>query len=119
MKLRAHLALQFVHRFRVFLNTVEASRTRGFLRVFHTQCQRAAIGIGKGAHCFQCLAHERAGRGASTPDCLPALQEELMVVIAKYIHIDRESINVQLEKHGEYDVLELNITLPDKMRNNR
>ena len=65
------------------------------------------------------LAHERAGRGASTPDYLPALQEELMVVIAKYIHIDPESINVQLEKHGEYDVLELNITLPDKMRNNR
>ena len=65
------------------------------------------------------LAHERAGRGAPTPDYLPALQEELMVVIAKYINIDRESINVQLEKHGEYDVLELNITLPDKMRNNR
>lgn len=64
------------------------------------------------------LAHERAGRGASTPDYLPALQEELMAVIAKYIHIDRESINVQLEKHGEYDVLELNITLPDKIRNN-
>lgn len=63
------------------------------------------------------LAHERAGRGAATPDYLPALQEELLAVIAKYIHVDRELIKVQLEKHGEYDVLELNVTLPDGMRN--
>ncbi len=61
------------------------------------------------------LAHERAGRGTATPDYLPALQEELMAVIAKYIHVDRESFKVQLEKHDQYDVLELNITLPDKM----
>ena len=38
-----------------------------------------------------------------------------MEVIAKYIHIDRESFKVQLEKHDQYDVLELNITLPDKV----
>ncbi len=62
------------------------------------------------------LAHERAGRGAATPDYLPALQEELLEVIAKYIHIDREHIKVQLDKHGEYDVLELNITLPETQR---
>ncbi|MFT6915770.1 MAG: cell division topological specificity factor [Motiliproteus sp.] len=61
------------------------------------------------------LAHERAGRGAATPDYLPALQEELMAVIAKYIQIDRDSFKVQLEKHDQYDVLELNITLPDKV----
>ncbi len=63
------------------------------------------------------LAHERAGRGAATPDYLPALQEELLAVIAKYIHVDRELIKVQLEKHGDYDVLELNVTLPDGVRN--
>lgn len=61
------------------------------------------------------LAHERAGRGTATPDYLPALQEELMAVIAKYIHVDRDSFKVQLENHEQYDVLELNITLPDKM----
>lgn len=59
------------------------------------------------------LAHERAGRGSSAPDYMPALQEELLAVIAKYIHVDRDSLKVQLEKHGEYEVLELNITLPD------
>ena len=60
------------------------------------------------------LAHERAGRGTAAPDYLPALQEELMAVIAKYIHIDRDSFKVQLEKHDQYDVLELNITLPER-----
>ena len=62
------------------------------------------------------LAHERAGRGGGAPDYLPALQEELLAVIAKYIHVDRGLIKVQLEKHGEYDVLELNVTLPDGIR---
>ena len=62
------------------------------------------------------LAHERAGRGASAPDYLPALQEELLEVIAKYIHIDRENLRGQLEKHGDYDVLELNVTLPETQR---
>jgi cell division topological specificity factor len=61
------------------------------------------------------LAHERAGRGAAAPDYLPALQEELMAVIAKYIHVDRDTFKVKLEKHDQYEVLELNITLPDKV----
>jgi cell division topological specificity factor len=62
------------------------------------------------------LAHERAGRGATTPEYMPALQDELLAVIAKYIHIDRDLIKVRLDKHGEYDVLEVNITLPDNVR---
>jgi cell division topological specificity factor len=62
------------------------------------------------------LAHERAGRNASAPDYLPALQEELLEVIAKYIHIDREMMKVNLQHHEDYDVLELNVTLPDSQR---
>ena len=62
------------------------------------------------------IAYERANRNASSPDYLPALQDELLAVIAKYIHVERDMIKVQLEKHGEYDVLELNIMLPDEKR---
>lgn len=62
------------------------------------------------------LAHERANRGGAAPDYLPALREELLEVIAKYVHIDRDMMKVQLEKHGEYDVLELNLTLPESQR---
>ena len=61
------------------------------------------------------LAHERAGRGGA-PDYLPALKEELLEVIAKYVHVDHQSIRVNLEKHSDYEVLELNITLPEGRR---
>jgi cell division topological specificity factor len=58
------------------------------------------------------LAHERAERGL--PDFLPALREELLGVIAKYMAVDRERIKVSLERHGEYDVLELNVAFPER-----
>lgn len=59
------------------------------------------------------LAHERAGRAPGTPDYLPALKAELMEVIGKYVRIDPGQIKVNLEKHHDYDVLELNVTLPE------
>lgn len=62
------------------------------------------------------LAHERSGRSSPTPDYLPALREELVQVIAKYIPIDRDKIKVQLGKHGDYDVLELNVPLSERDR---
>ncbi len=57
------------------------------------------------------LAHERTVNSAA--DYLPALQKELLMVIAKYVKIDAEAIKVSLEKQGDLEVLELNITLPD------
>lgn len=57
------------------------------------------------------LAHERGSRGA--PDYLPALKEELIAVISKYISINQDDIKVSLEKQDNYEVLELNIVLPD------
>ncbi len=60
------------------------------------------------------LAHERVGRGA--PDYLPQMKEELLRVIAKYVAVDREQIAVNLEKHGDYELLELNIMLPERQR---
>ncbi len=60
------------------------------------------------------LAHERTGRG--TPEYLPQLKEEILRVIAKYVAVDGEKIAMSLEKHDDYDLLELNIMLPDKQR---
>lgn len=59
------------------------------------------------------LAHERAGRNASEPDYLPALQRELVAVIGKYISINPEDIRVNLERHDNLEVLEVKIELPD------
>ena len=60
------------------------------------------------------LAHERTGARGHKPDYLPALQRDLIAVIAKYIHIDPEDIRVNLERQDNFDVLEVKIELPDK-----
>ena len=57
------------------------------------------------------ISHERTQR--STPGYLPKLQEELLEVISKYVNINREQINVNLERVGDNAVLELNITMLD------
>ena len=65
------------------------------------------------------LAHERAvdNKGQSevgSPDWLPQLQRELVEVIAKYIKIDMDDLKVHLEKRDNLELLEINVTLPDK-----
>ncbi len=59
------------------------------------------------------ISHERAQR--SPPDYLPKLQEEILAVIAKYVNISRDQVNVHLERMGDSAVLELNITMPDEV----
>ncbi len=48
------------------------------------------------------------------PDYLPQLQKDLLEVIRKYVPIDQEQIQVELENQGNCSILELNITLPDR-----
>ncbi|MFB4391063.1 MULTISPECIES: cell division topological specificity factor MinE [unclassified Pseudomonas] len=58
------------------------------------------------------VAHERGQR--SSPDYLPALQQELVEVIRKYVNIGNDDVQVALENQGNCSILELNITLPDR-----
>lgn len=58
------------------------------------------------------LAHERNGRSAS-PDYLPQLQRELVAVISKYVSINPDDIKVHMERHGDLEVLEVKIELPE------
>jgi cell division topological specificity factor len=60
------------------------------------------------------IAHERLDRNG--PDYLPQLRRDIMEVIRKYVPIQDEQVSVQFEKGSDYDVLELNITLPDRER---
>jgi cell division topological specificity factor len=48
------------------------------------------------------------------PDFLPQLRDELMQVIAKYVHIDQEDVKFNLQKNGNMEMLEVNIVLPDQ-----
>ncbi|KTD03556.1 cell division topological specificity factor MinE [Fluoribacter gormanii] len=60
------------------------------------------------------ISHERSQR--NTPDYLPKLQEEILAVIAKYVHVTRDQVSVNLERMGDNSVLELNITMPDDVK---
>ncbi|MDX1590225.1 MAG: cell division topological specificity factor MinE [Oleiphilaceae bacterium] len=59
------------------------------------------------------VAHERNTR--DQPDYLPQLQQELLDVIRKYVAIQDDQVQVQLDKNDSCSVLELNVTLPDKV----
>jgi cell division topological specificity factor len=44
---------------------------------------------------------------------LPALKKDILEVVAKYITVDLDRVQVSLDKDGDTDILELNIVLPD------
>lgn len=58
------------------------------------------------------IAHQRSDTD-SQPDFLPALQKELIAVISKYVKVNSDDIKVQLEKKDNYEVLEVNIVMPE------
>lgn len=58
------------------------------------------------------VAHQRAGRGQ--PDYLPAMQADLLAVIRKYVEVGEDAVNIDVERDGELEVLELSITVPNQ-----
>lgn len=58
------------------------------------------------------IARERGGGGSA--DFLPDLQRDLIAVISKYVKLNPDDIRVSLEKQDRYEVLEVNIVLPEK-----
>ena len=58
------------------------------------------------------VAHERSSR--ETPDYLPQLKQDILEVIRKYVDINQDQVQVQLEQNeDDLAVLELNVTLPE------
>jgi cell division topological specificity factor len=45
---------------------------------------------------------------------LPLLRGELLQVIAKYVQVDVDQIEINLEQADDHDVLELSVPLPQK-----
>lgn len=58
------------------------------------------------------VARERANR--SGPDYLPDLHREILAVIRKYVHVSEDAVQMSLEREGDCEILEVNITLPEK-----
>ena len=59
------------------------------------------------------IARDRTGSHTSL-DFLPDLQREVLEVVRKYVAIDQEQVKIHLEKEDDYEVLELNIVLPEE-----
>ena len=58
------------------------------------------------------VAQERGSRGG--PDYLPLLRRELLQVIHKYVNVDPEAVQINLEREAGHEVLEFSIALPEK-----
>ena len=56
------------------------------------------------------IAHERLQR--SGPDFLPAMEQDILDVVRKYIAATEDSIHVSLDQQNTYSVLEVNVHLP-------
>lgn len=83
-----------------------------FLDYFRAQTKTAALAKER----LQIIvAHERNQLdGNNQPlDYLPLLQKELLEVVKKYVVVEDEHIKIHVEKEGDYERLEVNITLPE------
>ncbi|HKJ94963.1 MAG TPA: cell division topological specificity factor MinE [Gammaproteobacteria bacterium] len=80
-----------------------------FLNYFRSQKKRSAAVAKERLQII--VARERSHRGG--PDYLPMLQEELLQVIRKYVKVEDDAVKMQLDRAGDCEVLELNITLPE------
>ncbi|ABR63147.1 cell division topological specificity factor MinE [Sinorhizobium medicae] len=58
------------------------------------------------------LAHERASVGQS--DLVAVLREEILAVIAKHVQVDRDKVNVTMERGEHVTTLEVDIEIPIK-----
>ena len=59
------------------------------------------------------IAHERDNQNKLRPSYLPQLQQELLLVIQKYINIDQNAISVNFEQDDDQETFEVSIILPD------
>ena len=57
------------------------------------------------------LARENAEKGS--PDYLPALKQDILKVVEKYVTVDYSQIQVTLENDGDLEILELSISIPE------
>ena len=57
------------------------------------------------------LAHERSVRGQS--DLLAVLREEILVVIEKHFPIERENVQIKMDRGDAVSILEIDVEIPN------
>lgn len=83
----------------------------GLLDYFRSARRNASASVAK-ERLQVIVAHERTRR--NSPDYLPQLEQDILEVIRKYVAVDDDGVRVNLDKDGDFEVLELNITLPER-----
>lgn len=58
------------------------------------------------------VAHRRTGDD-DEPEYFPQMQQDLLRVLRKYVQVGDDAVQMDIEREGDLEVLELNITLPD------
>ena len=56
------------------------------------------------------LAHERASVGQE--GLVATLREEILAVIAKHVTVERDKVQVKVEREGETSILEIEVEMP-------
>jgi cell division topological specificity factor len=56
------------------------------------------------------LSHERASAGHE--GLVALLREEILAVIAKHVKLDRDQVQVKVERQGDSSILEIDVTMP-------
>jgi cell division topological specificity factor len=57
------------------------------------------------------LAHERSVRGQS--DLLAVLREEILAVIEKHFPIERENVQIKMDRGDAVSILEIDVEIPN------
>jgi cell division topological specificity factor len=57
------------------------------------------------------LAHERGGRGQS--DLLAILREEILAVIEKHVPIERDNVQIKMDRGEAVSTLEIDVEVPN------
>lgn len=86
----------------------------GWLDVFRSNEKKTSAQMAK-ERLQVVVAHRRSG-GHDHPAYFPQLQQDLLAVLRKYVQVGDDAVQMEIEREGDLEVLELNITLPEDAR---
>jgi cell division topological specificity factor len=83
-----------------------------FLDFFRSSPESASAPVAK-ERLQVIVAHQRR-QSVGVPEYLSRMQQEILKVIRRYANFADDAVEVQVERSNGYEVLELNVTLPDE-----
>lgn len=82
----------------------------GWLDVFRSQKKGSAE---QAKERLQVVVAHRRSADDHEPEYFPQMQQDLLKVLRKYVQVGDDAVQMEIEREGDLEVLELNITLPD------